>query len=333
MRLSICIPTFDRAGPLHQLLESIARQDNYVMDVEVVISDNASTDDTADVVHAFIENGMNINYRKLPENRGFDRNIINVVDLAGGEYCWLFGSDDIMEEGALARVERVLTGACLPTGVSVGCNGYSKDLSRRVAIHDHISRDYAGETVLHGRDAIVDGIGPWGLGYISSVIVRRRAWIDAVASSPVAEYFNGYVHIYVLARTLDARSVWICVPDQLVGNRTDNDQAGSATDEFKRTRLDLDGFDASLGGALGRRSRAYHGAMRKVATFYIRSHFLSAKATGASSGYWMKAIPRSVSLYWRYPSFWIKTMPIALLPQPVLRLLKTAYKRTLSSRD
>ena len=331
MRLSICIPTYNRARPLRQLLDSITRQNGHGMELEIVISDNASDDDTPAVVDAFAQAGMTIIYRRLRENLGFDRNMLHVVTLASSDYCWLFGSDDLMEEGALARIEQVLGRHRTPTGISVGSNGYSPDLSRRIFLRDHISTDFRTETVLNGRDAIVKGIGPWGLGYISSVIISRRAWNAAVASSPVDQYYNGYVHIYVLARTLNDASTWVCIPDCLIGWRSGNDSAASQ-DEFKRTRLDIVGFDQSFAGALGRSNSAYRETMRKVATFYIRSHFLAAKVNGVSSHYWRQAIPISLSRYWRFPSFWVQTLPIALTPRPALMLLRAIYGMTLKSR-
>lgn len=328
MRLSLCIPTYNRAPQLRQLLDSVARQTGHTLELEVVISDNASDDDTFSVINAFTQAGMSIVYKRLPENLGFDRNMLHVVTLASADYCWLFGSDDILEEGALARIERLFADHPAPTGVSVGSNGYSTDLSTRIYLRDHISIDFARETILCGRDPIIEGVGPWGLGFISSILVRRQAWVHAVESSPVEQYYNGYVHIYVLARALNAQSTWICIPDRLVGWRSGNDSAVSQ-DEFKRTRLDIVGFDQSFGGALGRDNPAYRETMRKVATFYIRSHFLLAKVSGVSSHYWRQAIPMSLSRYWRYPSFWITTLPIALTPRFALMLARKAYKATI----
>jgi len=327
VRLSLCIPTYNRAPQLRQLLDSVARQRDHGLDVEVVISDNASTDDTSTVVDAFRQAGLTIVYRRLPENLGFDRNMLNVVTLASSDYCWLFGSDDILEDGAFARIERALAANPGSTGLSVGSNGYTPDMAERIYLRDHIAIDFAGETTLHGRDAIVEGIGPWGLGFISSIIIRRRAWGDAVAASPIERYCNGYVHIYVLARALNAQSSWVCVPDRLVGWRSGNDSAAS-TDSFKRTRLDLVGFDQCIGDAVGRDNPTYWSAMRKVATFYIRMHFLNAKMQGAGRHYWKQALPMAVGYYWRIPSFWTRTFPIALVPRPLMLGLRHAYRHT-----
>ena len=46
VRLSICIPTYNRAVELRPLLDTIVAQTGHGLDVEIVISDNASTDNT-----------------------------------------------------------------------------------------------------------------------------------------------------------------------------------------------------------------------------------------------------------------------------------------------
>ncbi len=326
MRISICIPTYNRALQLRQLLDSIVRQNGHDLDVEVVVSDNASEDDTAAVVEEYARTGMTIVYERHAANLGFDRNMLHVLTLANGDYCWLFGSDDVLEDGAFARITRLFAHHPSPTGINVGSNGYSCDLRQRIRHHDHISSDFPVETVLHGRDAIVHGIGPWGLGYISAILIRRQAWNETVATSPVENYLNGYIHIYVLTRLLNDGSTWICLPDRLVGWRSGNDSA-VGSDPFKRTRLDIVGFDQSFGGALGRDNAAYHATMRKVATFYIRSHFMNAKVQGVDASYWRRALPMTIASYWRYPSFWIRTLPIGLVPRPMLMIARSLLRK------
>lgn len=331
MRISFCIPTYNRAPQLRELLNSIVRQIGHKLAVEIVISDNGSTDATPAVIDDFTRMGLSIVYHRLPSNVGFDRNMLKVVTLASSDYCWLFGSDDILEDGAFARIEQLFAKHTEPTGVSVGSHGYSTDLSNRIYLNDHISADFPTETMLRGRDNIVAGIGPWGMGYISSIIIRRQAWNAAVKFSPVEQYFNGYIHIYVLAQALDDQATWICIPDRLVGWRSGNDSA-ITSDEFNRTRLDLVGFEQAFGDALGRDNPVYWETMRKVATFYIKMHFINAKIRGASSNYWKQAIPMSVRYYWKIPSFWTNTFPVAITPRHVILLIRFLYRSMLKER-
>lgn len=67
--VSICIPTYNRASYLKKCLDSIVGQSEFLSgDVEIVISDNCSTDHTAKVVQSYKERYSNIQYYKNDEN-------------------------------------------------------------------------------------------------------------------------------------------------------------------------------------------------------------------------------------------------------------------------
>ncbi|RZT44861.1 abequosyltransferase [Sphingomonas sp. BK036] len=331
MRLSICVPTYNRAPELRVMLDSLMAQTGYGLDVEIVISDNASTDDTPTLVASYADRDIPIVYHRLTDNLGFDRNILNAVACASGDYCWLFGSDDVLlDTGAFARVERVLAVYPMLAGISLGSDGYNHDMTERTAPHNYIATNFAAETLLNGRGEIISSVGPW-FGYMSSIVVRREAWARAVDASPIEPYLNGYVHTYVVARSLDEQSTWVCVPDILVGCRLGNDSF-QGRDTFARTQLDMVGYERAFGDTLGRDHWAYRSAMAKVSAFYVRTHFLGAKIYGAGSPYWKQAIPMSVSYYWRYPTFWMRTFPIAITPRPLMLMAQAIFRRTLKRR-
>lgn len=102
--LSICIPTFNRAETLKLLLENISRECAYDIDkIEIVISDNASTDHTADVVNEYSH--LPIRYRKNKTNIGGAGNILSVAaELATGEFVWIVGDDDLILPDGIKNV-------------------------------------------------------------------------------------------------------------------------------------------------------------------------------------------------------------------------------------
>jgi len=89
---SIVIPTYNRASYLKIAIRSILRQDfdNY----EIVISDNASADNTAKVCQSFKD--KRIRYVKNKVNIGFNRNLYKVIKLALGNYIFILGDDDFI---------------------------------------------------------------------------------------------------------------------------------------------------------------------------------------------------------------------------------------------
>src|SRR3954463_16039767 len=137
--LSICIPTYNFGAFIGQTLASITPQ--ITPDVEIVILDGGSSDDTAQVVQAVAERSPRIRYVRQAHRGGIDRDMARVVDLAQGEYCWLFSADDIMQSGALDFVLQAIRSAddLYLCGVSL-C-----DIAMRpIGLHP-VSRAAAGE--------------------------------------------------------------------------------------------------------------------------------------------------------------------------------------------
>ncbi len=97
-RFTIGIPTYNRARFLRRALEVACQQTSD--DVEVLVSDNASTDDTESVVRSF---GDRVRYHRNAENIGMWRNFIQVAELAGGEYLAWLQDDDLVHRDFARR--------------------------------------------------------------------------------------------------------------------------------------------------------------------------------------------------------------------------------------
>ena len=109
-RLSIAIPTFNRALFVESCLSGLCTQ---IVDeltdfslIEIVVSDNASTDDTRDKIDAICQKfpAISLRYFKNEENVGVDKNCHLAIDRAIGDFAWLFCDDDSLEPGAITRV-------------------------------------------------------------------------------------------------------------------------------------------------------------------------------------------------------------------------------------
>ncbi len=106
--LTIAIPTYNRRVCLKQLLDVLAPQLAEEPRVELVISDNASPDDTPAVVESFRKEGLLVVYKRNESNIGSDANFLQCYNMARGEYVWIFGDDDIIVPGGLGEVLRQL---------------------------------------------------------------------------------------------------------------------------------------------------------------------------------------------------------------------------------
>jgi len=90
--VSICIPAYNTAKFLKESLDSIVNQ-TYT-NREIIVSNNASTDDTEKIVKKYVEK-YKIKYFKNDKNIGPWRNFERCISLAKGEYIAIFHADDI----------------------------------------------------------------------------------------------------------------------------------------------------------------------------------------------------------------------------------------------
>jgi abequosyltransferase len=107
--LSIAIPTYNRASLLHLCLGRILDEAApFGSDVEVLVSDNASTDDTKEVISAYRQKHPQLRCIANDTNRGPDFNIARCFTTATGHYVWVFSDDDVLLSGTLARLVPLL---------------------------------------------------------------------------------------------------------------------------------------------------------------------------------------------------------------------------------
>jgi glycosyltransferase involved in cell wall biosynthesis len=93
MKISICIPQYNRIRFLLQSLEMIASQS--YDDIEVVVSDDCSTDDTeARILELQPAYRYPLVYKRNEKNKGYDANYRQCISIASGDYCIVIGNDD-----------------------------------------------------------------------------------------------------------------------------------------------------------------------------------------------------------------------------------------------
>ena len=105
IKLSICIPTYNRAQHLSNCLQSlISMRRPKGFQFEICISDNGSNDNTKEIVDKAKED-IDINYSNNKSNLGIARNFLKVVSMAKGEFVWLIGDDDLLLPHTLDTLE------------------------------------------------------------------------------------------------------------------------------------------------------------------------------------------------------------------------------------
>lgn len=103
--LMICVPTCNRSGFLKIMLQALVPQlQEFQGLVTAVILDNASTDDTADVMLQYADNPL-VHYFVQPQNCGANHNIVHgPTYLSEAEFSWVLGDHNLLHPGALQTI-------------------------------------------------------------------------------------------------------------------------------------------------------------------------------------------------------------------------------------
>jgi glycosyltransferase involved in cell wall biosynthesis len=108
--LTIAIPTYNRAHLLDGLLALMQDEMHSQPGVELLVSDNASTDGTAELLEAYQCRVPEIRILRNETNTGADANILQCFEKARGKYVWIFSDDDLIARGSLGRVLEAISG-------------------------------------------------------------------------------------------------------------------------------------------------------------------------------------------------------------------------------
>lgn len=104
--VSVGIPTYNRSRSLERAVRSVLAQDH--RNLEVVVSDDASSDDTAAVGAALAAADARVRFATQPHNLGHAANYAWVLDAARGEYFMWLSDDDWLDAAYVGRCLSVL---------------------------------------------------------------------------------------------------------------------------------------------------------------------------------------------------------------------------------
>lgn len=96
IKISFCIPTYNRAAYLERALGRFETHYGFDFPYEIVVADNASTDNTKEVAETFAAKGLPIRYHRRTTNGGAAANITSAFNHASGEYVTYHADDDFL---------------------------------------------------------------------------------------------------------------------------------------------------------------------------------------------------------------------------------------------
>ncbi len=182
--LSICIPTYNRQKFLAQNIDSIVAQITPELNelIELCISDNASTDGTADYLAGLSQRYPQLSFRYTinKTNLGADPNFLNAMNMGLGEFGWLYGDDDALCDGALETIIKKIQGnrdVGLFIFNRIDCDFNLKPKAKRYWLHESVEErlfDFSDEYQECTYYALGTDIGAV-FSFISTTIYNRKA--------------------------------------------------------------------------------------------------------------------------------------------------------------
>jgi glycosyltransferase involved in cell wall biosynthesis len=321
--LTICIPTYNRAMLLAKALDSVLPQVCDNSQVEVLISDNASTDTTWTVVRDYQVYYPQIRYHRNTQNEGFDGNIAACIEQAQGEHISFFSDDDLAPPGVFAAILNALV-QHKPAVLYINHYPfYGGDYRLRTGIkHPEYDRAFAD-----GKSFLLFA----GLGFISALTVKREYAREFL---PYIKRGLGQAHLDIAARiALLKPGPFVFLGTQAVAARVPPQPA----------------YDSVTGAALNE-ALFYHGlkadrlldsasVQRRVGGSIRHNLFRAVLAKKCSADHAQLAEQKAILIetYKHYPQFYLWVYPILLLPRHLLigpyRLSRALVRRRYAWRQ
>lgn len=308
--LSICIPTYNRGSELNVLLTSLYK--NICADVEIVISDNCSSDNTVDILNYWCKKFDAFKFCINKKNIGYDLNMINVVSMASGDYCWTIGSDDAVNDHAIEYV-LMLCKKNKPSGISVSY----KRCDDKLNIVDEVNWvDTNGKEFIQlDRDDALRYIGAY-YGFISAQIFKKTSWDKIISDKKHINFLDGWIHYYMNLRMSYEHNVsgWLYCSKPLILYRSSS---------FKDQVQHFGGVGKRLLHDIREASKAYFSALpMDVADRFVlknlkclRGDILQWKLSKPTVLETIKIYLMTCKYYKKYTYYWLSIVPVIIIPK------------------
>ncbi|MFE5324103.1 glycosyltransferase [Paenibacillus sp. NPDC056579] len=148
--VSVMIPTYNRPHYFELALKSVL--DQTYNNIEIIICDDSTNDETFKVIQPYLLQYSNIRYYKNEQNLGQFKNDLKCMELANGEYVNFLMDDDLF---AYNKIERMMSYFLSGTGKEVSLVTSHRQL---IDSEGNLLDDMNVTTKLFSNDTITDGI-------------------------------------------------------------------------------------------------------------------------------------------------------------------------------
>lgn len=187
IRFSIVIPTLNSEKVIASNLETIVPQVLLHNDVELIILNNGSSDDTEAIIHGYVNNTERIKYICRENTIPAEQNFLDGVNQTDGQYVLLLGDDDILSPAFIDTVLPYLDG-------EIGLFYYNRLLCYNNFRENQLFDKSLGESCYKRYDRFADFLIEYnaGFNFMSSVIFHKKVWERGVIKCPFDKPYYGY---------------------------------------------------------------------------------------------------------------------------------------------
>jgi abequosyltransferase len=325
--LAVCIPTYNRSKYLKGLLENISleleKYDNF-NDIQIIIVDGHSDDDTEEMINAF-KIRCELKYYRRQAKEGIDKDIIKCVQLSDAEYCWLFSDDDRFTDGAISYLLGVLRKDHELSGCF--CNRVSFDftLERKVAeVNEWPGNILKKDRLFVEKSECIKNIG-MDFGFISSQVVNSSRWKKAVGNEDYGDLYKSYyLMVHIIFKMMNEDCRWLYIHRPLVMQRTGNDTLLNKEGVIKRQTIEHESFEIILNYHYDQGAEEHYVFFKKMVTRLPRvvANLKSQKISYSTQVYLFKLLFKK---YRRYSQFWYLVVPVFFIPNILFFYVKKFY--------
>lgn len=309
-RLSICIPTYNQSSSVRRLLDELFLQ--YVPEIEIIIRDDSTNDETMEMVQRF-QRILPIRYYR-GQREGLDSAIIFLTNQARGDFVWWIG-DDVISSFAVKKILLILNNNNDISFLWINSSNFydSKQLTCKTK-HSGLFVD---------KNDVLKRIDIGLLGFITATIFKRE--IGANCLTDAKNYVGSafvclYIVLYVISRGgsnyYAGDSFFFSYPKPPGEVRWYDQTQVFGISLFKIASVFKNDFDVKI----------LKNALSKNLSIVLKAIFVE-RAMGFQTGFAAgnKKIFTLAYIYWNYLNFY-KIFPLLILPVPVAKILYKFFK-------
>ena len=308
--LTISIPTFNGSENIERLINSINKEFNSEI-VEILVSDNCSTDNTMEIVNSY----SFISYYCNETNVGADRNIALSIERAKGKYVWVIGDDDYLTSGAIPYVIDILKKHSELSAIFV--NYSLLDVKQNVFLRKKwLNMD--NDIYCHNENEFLRTVGV-SSNFLSSMIHNKKYFIE----SDYKKYFDtNWVQLGTLFDYIQGKETY-CISTPFVVNAGDS-SFGEGNKNGKSIEILCNMMEIISNLPNNTYTINNIDYAKSNVKMFLSRKIISAKRLGLKFN--IKLLKKLIYYFGNNPFFWLVQLPIFILPSPFHKLIHKIYK-------